>query len=64
MYGNEAVVELLLEEGADPASKSTTGETPLDYARKLGHEGIVKLLLERGADPTPGFPKRKRKRGE
>jgi ankyrin repeat protein len=49
--GNEAVMKLLLEKGADVGSKDTrNGRTPLSWAAKNGHEALVKLMLERGAD--------------
>jgi ankyrin repeat protein len=48
--GHEAVVELLLEKGADVESKDSDGLTPLSWAARGGHEAVVKLLLEKGAD--------------
>ena len=49
--GREAMVELLLERGADLESKDAEyGQTPLSWAAENGHEAVVKLLLERGAD--------------
>ncbi|KAI0447277.1 hypothetical protein F4803DRAFT_364494 [Xylaria telfairii] len=49
--GNEVIVKLLLEKGADLESKDTAyGRTPLSWAARNGHEGVVKLLLEKGAD--------------
>jgi hypothetical protein len=50
--GNEdaALVELLLENGADVALNSHDGEPPLNAASFRGHIGIVKLLLSHGAD--------------
>jgi ankyrin repeat protein len=51
MKGHEAVVELLLEKGADMESRDMNyGQTPLWCAAKEGHEAVVKLLLEKGAD--------------
>ena len=50
LLGHEAVVELLLEKGADVDSKDDTGRTPLSWAAENGHEAVVKLLLEKGAD--------------
>ena len=44
----EAVVELLLEKGADVESKDTEyGRTPLWWAARNGHEAVVKLLKPR-----------------
>ena len=49
--GHEAVVELLVEKGADVNSKEDRdGRTPLWWAAENGHEEVVKLLLEKGAD--------------
>lgn len=48
--GHEAVVELLLEKGADLESRNNIGRTPLSLAAEKGHEATVKLLLEKGAN--------------
>ena len=48
--GHEAVVRLLLEEGADVNAKNKSGETALMGAANKGYETIVRLLLEKGAD--------------
>ncbi|KAK3384603.1 hypothetical protein B0T24DRAFT_716268 [Lasiosphaeria ovina] len=49
--GHEAVVNLLLERGANIETKDTKfGRTPLICATERGHEAVVKLLLERGAN--------------
>ena len=50
MKGREAVVELLLEKGADVECKSDDGRRPLWWAAEKGYETAVKLLLEKGAD--------------
>src|SRR2546421_11900067 len=47
--GHKAVVQLLLEKGADVESNDKNGWTPLHWAAVEGHEGVVKLLLEKGA---------------
>ncbi|OBT67655.1 hypothetical protein VE03_03419 [Pseudogymnoascus sp. 23342-1-I1] len=47
--GNEALVNLLLEKGADVDSKDSYGRTPLSWATEKGNEAAVKLLLEKGA---------------
>ena len=49
--GNEAVVRLLLDHGANVDQRSVHAST-LDYAVEGGHECIVRLLLERGAKIT------------
>jgi len=50
MKGHEAVVELLLEKGADVECRPYNGQTPLLWAADMGHEAVVKLLLEKGAE--------------
>lgn len=42
--GHRAIVELLLEKGADPAARTTAGKTPADVARERGHAEIAQLL--------------------
>jgi ankyrin repeat protein len=46
--GDETMVRLLLENGAQPDLKATAGayegRTPLSIAAENGHEAIVKLL--------------------
>jgi hypothetical protein len=49
--GDDAVVRLLLDKGANPESMGNHGQTPLAWAATNGHEAVVRLLLERGADP-------------
>jgi ankyrin repeat protein len=46
--GNEAVVKLLLDKGADTESKDGDGWTPLSRAAAIGREAVVKLLLATG----------------
>jgi ankyrin repeat protein len=49
--GDDAVVKLLLEKGAEMESKDNDcGQTPLSLAAMEGHEAAVKLLLEKGAE--------------
>ncbi|RSM17562.1 hypothetical protein CDV31_003639 [Fusarium ambrosium] len=56
--GHEAMVQLLLEHGADPNitvhTRVRSGRTALYDAARLNHEGIVKLLLSSGANPNVG----------
>ncbi|RYO96334.1 hypothetical protein DL764_007492 [Monosporascus ibericus] len=47
--GHEAVVKLLLNNGANLKSKSDNGQTPLLWAAENGHEAVVKLLLDKDA---------------
>ena len=54
---NATLVELLLENGADPELGDDRGETPLAAAIGGGASiRIVRLLLEAGADPLHEFP--------
>ena len=48
--GNEAVVRLLVEKGADVKAKDDYGNTTLHSAAKRGSEAVVRLLVDRGAD--------------
>ena len=49
--GHEAVVKLLLDNGAELETKDTEyGQTLLLCAAGSGHEAVVKLLLDNGAD--------------
>ncbi|KAF3916608.1 Alpha-latrocrustotoxin [Dactylellina cionopaga] len=48
--GDEAMVRLLVEKGANLEAKDNNGMTPLLLAAKKGHEGAVKVLVEKGAD--------------
>ncbi|MDR2111854.1 MAG: DUF2314 domain-containing protein [Candidatus Accumulibacter sp.] len=42
--GNKALVELLLQMGADMNAKTNEGYSALDFARKLGWEHIIPIL--------------------
>ena len=49
--GHVAIVELLLDHGADKSRRSDeTGFTPLIYASLWNHLAVAKLLLDRGAE--------------
>jgi hypothetical protein len=48
--GHEAVVRLLLENGADVKAKNINGRTALHEAAGVGHDAVVQQLLENGAD--------------
>jgi ankyrin repeat protein len=45
-----AMVELLIELGADPLAKDSRGYTPLNFARSGTHASIVAMLVAAGAD--------------
>lgn len=47
--GNEEMVALLLEHGADVHAKTETGKTALDMAIEYEHRGVRELLVARGA---------------
>ncbi|MBI3929117.1 MAG: ankyrin repeat domain-containing protein [Armatimonadetes bacterium] len=46
--GEAAVVDLLLQSGADPHFADFSGETPLSLARRAGHEDLARRLEEAG----------------
>ena len=52
--GNEAIVALLLDAGADPNTTLRGGETALMTAARTGKLGPVKALLARVPTSTPG----------
>lgn len=48
--GHSAVVQLLLENGADIEVKNSNGLTPLHSAAERGNEAVAYLLLKKGVD--------------
>jgi hypothetical protein len=50
--GQEDVVRVLLDAGADACARRADGFTPLILAVFFGHEAVVRLLVERGADAS------------
>jgi ankyrin repeat protein len=43
-YGTDAVVKMLLEEGADPLVRNEQGLSAIDFARQVGRDGSVDLI--------------------
>jgi ankyrin repeat protein len=50
--GNEAMVQLLLENDADINAQTNSGDTALHLATIKGHRKIMKILLAKGTDKT------------
>jgi ankyrin repeat protein len=50
--GNEAIVRLFLEQGADVNYRSENGHMPLMVGARSGNEAVVRVLVESGADVT------------
>ena len=48
--GNEAIVRVLMELGADVNQATDDGVTPLFIGAQNGHEAVVRTLIEAGAD--------------
>jgi cytohesin len=46
LRGHEAIVALLLGQGANPSSPNKDGETPLQVAQRGDHKGVVRLLKQ------------------
>ncbi|KAK6107433.1 Ankyrin repeats (3 copies) family protein [Brugia pahangi] len=51
-YGNEDVVRILCQSGANINTLNTKNETALHDAVRRGNEAVVKCLLSYGADPS------------
>jgi ankyrin repeat protein len=50
--GNKQVVELLLQNGANPNVRNANGNTPLILSIYEGFTDVARLLLSFGADPN------------
>ena len=57
---HEAVVQLLLEKGANIDAKAKSGEVVLHRATENGHEAVVRLLVEKGTNVDTKGPSRRR----
>ena len=49
---SQEIIKMLLNYGADLASRNILGETPLHIAMNQTHQELIALLLDRGADPN------------
>lgn len=47
-----AIVQILLEKGADPNTKDSWRGLPLHFASGYGYSEIIELLVEKGVDPN------------
>lgn len=52
-YGTETVVQLLLEEGAQPLQKNQQGLTAIDFARRAGREPMAQLIARFARQSRP-----------
>ena len=52
VFDDAALIEQIIECGADIDAQATTGQTALWWACNGGHRNSVKVLLEKGADPN------------
>jgi ankyrin repeat protein len=46
-YWSPELTELLLKKGADPNAKTSTGQTPLDWAKLMGDSAVVSKYRSR-----------------
>ena len=51
-WNHKAVVEALLEGGADPNIGDNDGRTPLHVAARLRHKEVARILMNGGTDMT------------
>lgn len=51
IFGHTAIVQYLLDRGAQTKAKDILGSTPLHEACRYGQTDIVQILLESGSDP-------------
>lgn len=50
--GNQKILEILLQNGADINAVDGEGRTALHYGAQSGHEEVVRALLKQKADPS------------
>lgn len=50
VYGHAEIVQLLLDQGADPRAEDGLGMTPLAWAVRQGHDRVAACLKQAGAD--------------
>lgn len=55
-HGHPALVQALLDRGADPNRANVKGQTPLGGAVFKGFTDVVRVLVANGADPDAGTP--------
>ena len=48
VFGNIKIVELLLDNGADPMHMDEDGRTPASVAKRCGRKGVLRILEQRG----------------
>ncbi|NLT69363.1 MAG: hypothetical protein GXX91_01550 [Verrucomicrobiaceae bacterium] len=55
LTGQDELIRLILEAGADPRQTGPEGQDPLDYCLTHGRYGAARVLLNGGADPDARF---------
>ena len=56
-YGDETIIKILLEAGADPSTKDANGDTPISWGSwYLRPSNVLGLLLYGGVPGISGFP--------
>jgi ankyrin repeat protein len=51
--GNEGIVGLLMDAGADPDFVDKDGETALSIARRNGHKSVIQILSRSVSGESP-----------
>merc|ERR1712027_54107 len=54
-YGQKEIVQMLIDQGADPNLTNESGVCPLLLASYYGRKGVGILLVENGARPCMDF---------